>query len=135
MKQIHSLARRRLLWTLSVVLLPGSIMAGNMPTDPDARKRCDIAREKLVAPERDRLIKKCIKEKKEPAYCEEYYRDYGMGGMVGGRYRRPLYHDIPECREAVDEAKRNRATDRGIILGRDADNVNLRDSDVPVSDR
>jgi len=128
----------RVLLVLSAVLLPVlSVTAGIYRSEkPDAEQRCEEARELLLAPERERMIEKCIASKKDVDYCGNYYRDYGAGGReAGGRYRKRMYNDIPACREARRNAQRNRAADEGITRGRDADDFTTRESGSGTSRR
>jgi len=117
------------LFMLFVMLPVFSVFAGNYPAKPDAAARCEEARDLLIAPERERLIEKCVAAKKGVVYCENYYRDYGLGGRgAGGKYRKRQYNDIPACKEAEKEAQRNRVSTEGITRGRDATDFTTRDT-------
>jgi len=61
---------------------------------------CQSAREKKLAPERERYIQECVARKERPdeASCERFYADYG--NQSGNRA--PLYMDLPECVKAFD---------------------------------
>lgn len=62
-------------------------------------KACEAAREKKLAPLRDRYIEECVEQwKKDSAYCERYYSDYGA--RMGNRP--PLFYDLPECVAAFE---------------------------------
>jgi len=117
------------LFVLFSMLLVFPVFAGNYPGEPDAAERCERERETLLAPERERLIEKCVATKKDVAYCENYYRDYGAGGMgAGGKYRSRKFNNIPDCQAAKKEAQRNRTSTEGITRGRDAIDFTTRDT-------
>jgi hypothetical protein len=62
------------------------------------RAACEQARQARLKPERDALIAECkAKGDRDPGFCERYYRDYGEGGMQGGRRVQPMYSNLPEC--------------------------------------
>lgn len=60
---------------------------------------CEEAREKILKPEREKLIEQCIKAgRKQPEYCRNYYADWGDAMRLDpGTVRPALYYDIPEC--------------------------------------
>ncbi|MEJ2534350.1 MAG: hypothetical protein P8008_02490 [Gammaproteobacteria bacterium] len=64
---------------------------------------CEAARQKKLAPERERLIEECVREKQRPdrAACERFLADYG--NRSGNRPA--LYYDLPECVEAFEYQK------------------------------
>ncbi|RLA40039.1 MAG: hypothetical protein DRR42_26470 [Gammaproteobacteria bacterium] len=69
---------------------------------------CERARERLLKPEREALIKRCIsQENKDPEWCETYYRSYGDARRHGETMLPPRYWDIPECVEAREARKQN----------------------------
>ncbi len=106
-----------------------AVFAGNYPAKPDAAARCEKARELLLAPERERLIERCVATKNDVVYCENFYRDYGAGGSgAGGKYRKRQYNDIPDCQAAKREAQRNRTSTEGITRGRDATDFTTRET-------
>jgi len=74
----------------------------------DLDRRCEDAREKLIAPLREAEIAKCKQqEDTDPARCERFYVDYGDGGRTasGGTFP-PMFHDLPECTDALEERRR-----------------------------
>jgi hypothetical protein len=74
----------------------------------DLNRRCEDAREKLIAPLREAEIAKCKQtETTDPARCERFYADYGDGGRTisGGTFP-PMFHDLPECVDALEERRR-----------------------------
>ena len=74
----------------------------------DLDRRCEDAREKLIAPLREAEIAKCNQqEDTDPARCERFYADYGDGGRTasGGTFP-PMFHDLPECIDALEERRR-----------------------------
>ncbi len=121
----------------SLLLFAQSSLAGNYYSGKgDDMSACEQARERLIAPERERLIDKCIAEKKDAGYCENHYRDYGSGGMgAGGKYRKRLYNDIPACQKVERQMQRQRAVTEGVTRGRDADNFTVRESATPETTR
>ena len=63
---------------------------------------CEVAREKKLALLRQQYIKECVEDqKKDKAYCERFYSDYGA--QSGNRA--PLFYDLPECVEAFEYRK------------------------------
>ena len=72
---------------------------------------CEREREKHLKPERDKLIKRCIKRgEKQAEWCENYYADWGDAQRIDtATIRRALYYNLPEC-VAAKEA-REKVTD------------------------
>jgi hypothetical protein len=74
----------------------------------DLDRRCEQAREEKIAPLRAAEIEKCIAtETGDQAWCEAFWADYGdpvrtTSGVLTPR----LFHDLPECIEALDERHR-----------------------------
>jgi hypothetical protein len=74
----------------------------------DLDRRCEDARDKKIAPLRKAEIANCIQtETGDQAWCETFWADYGdarrsASGMITPR----LFHDLPECVEALDERHR-----------------------------
>ena len=70
---------------------------------------CEAAREKKIAPIRNKYIDECIAKKEQPSReaCEQFYADYG--GRMGGRA--PLFYDLPECIKAFDYQQSARESD------------------------
>ena len=70
--------------------------------------RCEDAREKKIAPLREAEIMNCIETGTgDQAWCEAFWADYGdpvrtQSGTVTPR----MFHDLPECLEALDERHR-----------------------------
>ena len=71
-------------------------------------RRCEAAREAKIAPLREAEIAKCKQqEDSDPARCERFYADYGEGGKtIYGTMRPPMFHDLPECIEDLEERRR-----------------------------
>ena len=64
-------------------------------------KKCDIAREKKLKPERERLIKTCVKTGlKNLKNCTYYYSTYGNASNDGFSTTPRLYGELPECVKA-----------------------------------
>ncbi len=74
----------------------------------DLDRRCEDEREKRIAPLREAEIAKCKQQKgRDPAYCERTLADYGEGHPAGpGGYVPRMFHDLPECVEALQERRR-----------------------------
>ncbi len=74
----------------------------------DLDRHCEDVREKMIAPLREAEIAKCKQqEDTDPARCERFYADYGDSGrtVTGGTFPR-MFHDLPECVEALEERHR-----------------------------
>jgi hypothetical protein len=74
----------------------------------DLDRRCEDAREEKIAPLRGAEIAKCIEtETGDQAWCETFWADYGDPiQTVSGTLTPRLFHDLPECVEALDERNR-----------------------------
>ena len=68
-------------------------------------RRCEDARERLIAPEREDNIASCkLEERNDPDWCETYFADYGASVKTGLFTNRPrMYSDIDECLIADSE--------------------------------
>lgn len=90
-----------LLIALSVFLL-GPALAKETRDQKQAAldAACEAAREKKIAPIRNKYIEACVANREQPSReaCERFYADYG--GRMGGRA--PLFYDLPECVKAFD---------------------------------
>ena len=71
-------------------------------------RRCDMAREKVIAPLRAAEIASCKEQKRnDPDWCERFNADYGEGGRtVSGSVRPRMFDDLPECIDHVSESNR-----------------------------
>jgi hypothetical protein len=71
-------------------------------------RRCEDAREERIAPLKEAEIAKCIQtETGDQAWCETFWADYGDSRQtVSGALTPRLFHDLPECTEALDERHR-----------------------------
>jgi len=74
----------------------------------DLDRRCEDAREERIAPLREDEIAKCIQtETGDQAWCETFWADYGdPTRTVSGALIPRLFHDLPECIEALEEQNR-----------------------------
>ena len=74
----------------------------------DLDLRCEEAREKMIAPLREAEIAKCKQDKREdPAFCERFNADFGVGGRnINGSIRPRMFDDLPECVQALQEKNR-----------------------------
>lgn len=61
---------------------------------------CEAARERKLAPEREKYIEECVRDqlKDSREACARFYSDYGS--RTPDRYA--LYYDLPECERAWD---------------------------------
>lgn len=71
--------------------------------------KCEVARQKKLAPMRKQFVDECVANKEFPsrAECERFYADYG--NRMGGRA--PLFYDLPECEEAFEYQQSARSPD------------------------
>lgn len=71
-------------------------------------QRCELAREKKIAPLREAEIQQCKQDRRnDPNYCETFNSDYGDGGRTASGVMRPrMFDDLPECVEAMNERNR-----------------------------
>jgi hypothetical protein len=74
----------------------------------DLDRRCDVAREKHIAPLRAAEIASCKEQKRnDPDWCERFNADYGDGGRtVSGSVRPRMFDDLPECIDHLSESNR-----------------------------
>lgn len=74
----------------------------------DLDRRCEAAREKKIAPMRAAQIAECIKAGTgDRAWCENFWADYGEPRrLASGGFTPRMFHDLPECIEALDERHR-----------------------------
>ena len=74
----------------------------------DLDRRCEAAREERIAPLRKAEIAECVQTKTgDQAWCETFWVDYGDPRQtVSGALVPRLFHDLPECTEALDERHR-----------------------------
>lgn len=91
---------------MPVFLIPFAVVGGE--TDRDAQQalldaECEAARERKLAPERDKYIDECVRDKVKDSReaCERFYSDYGARSGD----RAPLYYDLPECVSAFEFRK------------------------------
>lgn len=72
-------------------------------------EECERARERLLKPEREALIKRCKQTTdKSDRWCEAYYSDYGAAQRHGNVMGRPMYWNIPECLAAERALMQNK---------------------------
>jgi len=71
-------------------------------------RRCEVAREKKIAPLREAEIQQCKQDRRnDPNYCETFNADYGDGGRTASGAMRPrMFDDLSECVEAMNERNR-----------------------------
>ena len=85
---------------------PKHISKPMSPEQLDAE--CERARERLLKPEREALIKRCESQRdKDPGWCEAYYQSYGDAKRHGDIMQPPKYWNIPECAAAREARKQN----------------------------
>lgn len=92
-----------------VTIMLGTTLASMAVADEDREIRqqqldntCEAARAELIAPLRRQAVAECVDKKKDQAYCERFYHDYGERGASG---RPALFYDIPECEQAFEHRK------------------------------
>ncbi len=71
-------------------------------------QRCEVAREKKIAPLRAAEIRQCKQDRRnDPNWCETFNADYGDGGRTTSGAMRPrMFDDLPECVDAMNERNR-----------------------------
>ncbi len=76
----------------------------------DLDRRCDDAREMMIAPLREAEIASCKQNKRnDPEWCERFNVDFGDGGRtVSGSIRPRMFDDLRECVDAQQERNRRR---------------------------
>lgn len=92
--------------TLTLVL-PNVFAKDGDPAEKQTEldRACEEARQIELAPLKNQYIEECVvKEKKERAYCEKFYSDYG--NQAGNRAA--LFYDLPKCVEAFEYRQRYR---------------------------
>jgi hypothetical protein len=74
----------------------------------DLDRRCEAARDKIIAPLKKAEIEKCIQtETGDQGWCETFWADYGDAQRTrSGVFIPRQFNDIPECVEAQDERNR-----------------------------
>ena len=90
-------------------------------TDPKLDAACNAAREAKLAPEREALIKKCVKEGKSQSSCNSYYKSYGDATGNSGNYTVRKYDNLPECEAAREARSKHREGSNRINNSRDSD--------------
>ena len=71
----------------------------------ELQQRCEEAREKKLAPLREKAIEECIQQRKnnrgssDPREeCEQFYSDFGQGmATKEAGFKQPMFSDLPEC--------------------------------------
>ena len=74
----------------------------------DLDRRCEAAREKIIAPLRKAEIAKCVQAGTgDQGWCDAFWADYGDAQRTKSGVMIPRqFNDIPECVEALDERHR-----------------------------
>lgn len=74
---------------------------------PSLLAQCQQQREAKIAPLRAQAIETCINEKrKDPSYCENYYRTYGNAKRRNNGTMMPgMFWDLPVCERALAAEK------------------------------
>ena len=74
----------------------------------DLDRRCEAAREKIIAPLEKAEIAKCIQTGTgDQGWCEAFWADYGDAHRAKSGVMIPRqFNDIPECVEALEERDR-----------------------------
>jgi hypothetical protein len=71
-------------------------------------RRCEHAREAMIAPLREAEIEKCIQTGTgDRPWCETFWADYGEPVRTkSGTFTPAMFHDLPECLDAFNERNR-----------------------------
>ena len=71
-------------------------------------RRCEDAREAMIAPLREAEIAKCVQTGTgDRAWCETFWADYGEPIRTeSGTLTPRMFHDLPECLDAWNERNR-----------------------------
>jgi hypothetical protein len=71
-------------------------------------RRCDDAREAIIAPMRDAEVAKCQADKRnDPDFCVRFNATFGDAGITNtGTHRPRMFDDLPECVDAQQELNR-----------------------------
>ena len=71
-------------------------------------RRCEDAREAMIAPLRAAQIEDCIQTGTgDRAWCENFWADYGAASRTpSGEFIPGMFYDLPECTEAWEERNR-----------------------------
>jgi len=89
--------------SLGIILFcaPAFIMA-QQPTVEELEQRCEEMRENRLKPLREAEIDKCkADETRDPAWCENYYKDYGDATRgPEGKYTPRMFDDLAPCVQA-----------------------------------
>ena len=74
----------------------------------DLDRRCEDAREAMIAPIRAAQIENCIQTGTgDRAWCENFWADYGAAVRTpSGEFIPGVFYDLPECTEAWEERNR-----------------------------
>lgn len=74
----------------------------------ELNRRCEEAREAMIAPRRAAEIEKCIQTGTgDQAWCETFWADYGAPSRTASGELIPgMFYDLPECTEAWEERNR-----------------------------
>ena len=102
-------------FVLPMLVMALPVSASNLQ---QLERRCENAREALIAPLRQEAIDQCIADRlgnrgsrssrDAREHCERFYQDFGNGGTTqSGGFRQRMFHEIPECLEYY-EAQQNR---------------------------
>jgi hypothetical protein len=101
----------RIIFYTAVIVVPALLIGSTANADLSAQQAemdaaCEQARERRLAPEREKYIAECIekKQRQDRAACERFYSDYGA--QSGNRA--PLYYDLPECVKAFEFRRNNK---------------------------
>ena len=71
-------------------------------------RRCEAAREAMIAPLREAEIEKCVRTGTgDQAWCETFWADYGAPSRTASGVIIPgMFYDLTECTEAWEERNR-----------------------------
>lgn len=74
----------------------------------DLDRRCEEAREVMIAPIRAAQIENCVQAGTgDQEWCENFWADYGASSRTpSGEFIPGMFYDLPECTEAWEERNR-----------------------------
>ena len=105
---------RYLLFFICLVVINNSAYAGKAELKK-LESQCAEAREKKIAPLREKAIKECVAKDRATRdareKCERYYIDYGQGVRYksgGGKER--MFNHLPICLEFYEAEKKYKAS-------------------------
>lgn len=90
---------KKIILALSITLSASAFGQGSSEAFEAANARCEAARQKKLAPIRQRKIDRCNRSSNQPtAGCETFYSTYGNNSNhANGSVVRGRFYGLPEC--------------------------------------